>query len=93
MGLLGGFSNTNKEQYKIEFSNQFTEEQWGSSLEHETIGCMMTYEIEYNEVFPKIFQELEHWFEENKAMLEKARQNMASKSQHLNDYKSKCKPE
>jgi len=74
MGMLNGYSTFDEQEYVSIMKNQFTQEEWTQIVEHDILACMMMFEHEYNDVFPKLFERLENWLETNSPKLEKEAQ-------------------
>lgn len=71
-GMGFGYSCVDHEQYVSNFGNYISqrfEAQHDSSMRL----CMDIFEHEYNEEWPKLFEELEHWLVENDDALEKTK--------------------
>lgn len=68
-GICFGYSYINEKEYETIFENRWAEK-YGASLEESIMLCMRTFEDEYNKVWPRNFERLEKWIEENDAMLE-----------------------
>ncbi len=68
-GVTAGYSVINEKEYRTEFKNRWAEQSGGSELKLLEI-CARTFEEEYNEVWPALFDKLERWLVENDATLE-----------------------
>lgn len=68
-GTCIGYSVVDHENYETNFSNRWAELYGGSHLRAMQL-CMMTFEAEYNEVWPANFERLEAWVEANDSTLE-----------------------
>jgi len=68
-GTCFGYSSVDFDNHTTVFQNK-----WGEMYADKHLSsmrlCMMIFEAEYNEVWPKLFGELESWIEENDAKLE-----------------------
>jgi len=73
MGLTDGYSSSDPNELISSFKIQFLEHNWIDIIENGILSCMMTFEEEYNNVFPRLFEKLEKWLEENDETLEKER--------------------
>lgn len=69
-GVLYTYSASDPEKYETNFSNRwaqlFSEEQ-----EPATLIVLTIFEIEYNDVWPELMNQLESWLRENDHSLEK----------------------
>jgi len=63
-GMSMGFSEIDDEKYTTHFKNRW-KELYSNDLEHLALTCILTFELEYNDVWPKLYKALEQWFEEN----------------------------
>ncbi|WP_036001962.1 hypothetical protein [Paraburkholderia caribensis] len=68
-GMCMGYSHIDYEEHVIEFSNHWTEMYDSRHLESMRL-CMMTFDEEYNQTWPKLFERLEAWIEKNDVELE-----------------------
>lgn len=68
-GTCIGYSTVDHEQYVTTFANRWMD-MYGDRHLRSMQLCMMTFEGEYNEVWPPLFDKLEKWIEEHDAQLE-----------------------
>lgn len=68
-GTCLGYSTIDHDEHAIDFSNHWMEMHGEDHLESMKL-CMMTFDEEYNEVWPTLFERLERWIEENDTELE-----------------------
>lgn len=68
-GLLGGYSDSDPEELVTSFFNSW-KSRWADSQYEAVLESVKTFEHEYNEVWPPLFERLEKWVEENDARLE-----------------------
>ncbi|MBU0712690.1 hypothetical protein KJ762_07415 [bacterium] len=63
-GMSMGYSEIDDEKYITHFRNRW-KELYSNDLEHLTLTCISTFELEYNNVWPELFESLEKWLEKN----------------------------
>lgn len=68
-GTCLGYSVVDRANYETNFSNLWSELYGSTHLEAMRL-CMMTFEAEYNDVWPTNFERLESWVEANDSTLE-----------------------
>jgi hypothetical protein len=68
-GVCRGYSYIDEEEYTTIFKNRWAE-LYGGNLGELTLEFMRVFEEEYNNVWPRQFEKLEKWLEENDAKLE-----------------------
>ena len=71
-GVSFGYSIIDKKEYVTYFENQW-EKKYGDSLEDSILTCLCTYDVEYNNVWPELFERLEQWLTDNDEILENKR--------------------
>lgn len=72
-GLLGGYGETDHKNHVTHFVNSW-KERWGVDQYQAVVQCISTFEHEYNDVWPPLYESLERWVEHNDADFE-AQQN------------------
>ena len=73
-GVLYGYSETNREEFVTTFENKW-EGNFGAEQEPATNFTFAVFEYEYNQAWPRLWDELELWLKANDDELE-ARRNM-----------------
>jgi len=68
-GTCIGYSTVDHDDHVTAFTNRWAE-MYGDTYLQSMQLCMMTFEVEYNEVWPTLFDKLETWIEVNDATLE-----------------------
>ncbi len=68
-GLMNGYSTTDYDEYETTFSNCWMEQHGARHLDGMML-CMETFHYEYNDVWPRLMEQLEKWIEANDADLE-----------------------
>jgi hypothetical protein len=68
-GVTAGYSVIDEKEFRTDFKNRWSEQSGESELELLEI-CVRTFEEEYNEVWPRHFENFEHWLVANDASLE-----------------------
>lgn len=68
-GLLGGYGETDHENHVTKFVNSW-KKRWGEEQYRAVLQCIRTFEHEYNDVWPPLYESLERWVEGNDAELE-----------------------
>lgn len=69
-GLLGGYSKVDRTEHKTRFSNRWAE-LFGKAHLGSIEVCIMTFQHEYNDVWPTLMDKLEDWISANDLELEK----------------------
>lgn len=68
-GMVAGYSRTDRKEYETRFSNRWMET-YGKGHLNSIELCMMTFQHEYNDIWPNLIGELESWIVANDALLE-----------------------
>lgn len=68
-GPCSGYSKINHDEYETVFSNRWMELRGDRHLDSMTL-CMETFHHEYDQVWPKLFEEMEEWITANDEKLE-----------------------
>ncbi len=68
-GVCSGYSYINEKDYETIFENRW-KKKYGDGLEDSILLCLRTFEYEYNNVWPELFERLEQWIEKNDEKLE-----------------------
>jgi hypothetical protein len=63
-GMCVGYSEVDEVKYVTKFSNQW-KKLFSNGIEHLILTCIATFELEYNNVWPQLFESLEKWLEDN----------------------------
>lgn len=71
-GLLAGYSKVDREEHETRFSNRWMET-FGKTHLGSMEVCMMTFDHEYNDVWPALIDKLESWITANDSELEKTK--------------------
>jgi hypothetical protein len=71
-GMLAGYSKVDREEHETRFSNRWMEV-FGKTHLGSMEVCMMTFEHEYNDVWPSLMDRLEGWISYNDSELEKTK--------------------
>lgn len=71
-GLLAGYSKVDREEHETRFSNLWMETYGKIHLGSMEV-CMMTFEHEYNDVWPALMEKLENWITDNDSALEETK--------------------
>jgi hypothetical protein len=72
-GVLYGFSTTNYEKFVTTFENKWADN-FGAEQEPATMFAFAVFEYEYNESWPRLWEELERWLKTNDEELETFRE-------------------
>ncbi|AZE47731.1 hypothetical protein C4K04_2047 [Pseudomonas chlororaphis] len=68
-GMLFGYSESDWQSHTTNFQNRW-EALYGNHHLEAMSACMVIFDAEYNHEWPDAFEALEHWIEQNDAMLE-----------------------
>jgi len=63
-GMYLGYSEIDEKNYITYFKNRW-DEMYSNELEDLALLCINTFEIEYNDIWPELFEKLENWLEDN----------------------------
>lgn len=71
-GVLCGFSTTKYEEFVIKFKNKWAAN-FGAEQEPATMFAYAVFELEYNDIWPRLWEDLERWLVANDDKLESQR--------------------
>ena len=71
-GMMLGYSTFDQENYITYFKNHW-QEIYAGDFDKLMMICISTFEAEYNDIWPGLFERLEKWLEENDESLEAQR--------------------